>query len=257
MHLRSLVLLLMFLPIGARRSIRIDDSHHGAQQQNNMFANKLEVSAESGDALIPGGSGKGSFRRAPDAGVPSVRGTMPLMAARDGLKLDPARQKLVKAGLPVKFASRVSYQTGGQKQTGQEDEIIILWKEFQKCYPTREKALEVLSKNTLVILPQFSSPRKIRGTYALLQKRFGKSAAQDIVEKNPGVLAITPETVGKTSDEQIMDAANLADMLETNKDVFKAINTAVRVGFIGAIAYGISQNNPDWWETIRGASTGQ
>jgi hypothetical protein len=54
MHLRNLVLVLLLFPFGARRSIRIDGSHYGAQQQNNMLTNGLDVSAESREALIPG-----------------------------------------------------------------------------------------------------------------------------------------------------------------------------------------------------------
>jgi len=53
MHLRGLVLFLPFLLGSARRSIRIDDFHHGAQQQNDMVANGLEVSADAREALIP------------------------------------------------------------------------------------------------------------------------------------------------------------------------------------------------------------
>jgi len=64
MHLRSLVLFLLFLPGGARRSIRIYGSHHDAQQQNSTLANSLEVWAEEREALIPGGFGMGFFRRA-------------------------------------------------------------------------------------------------------------------------------------------------------------------------------------------------
>jgi len=54
MHFRRLVLLLCFLPAGARRSTRISDSLDGLQQHNNILANGLDVSAESGEALIPG-----------------------------------------------------------------------------------------------------------------------------------------------------------------------------------------------------------
>jgi len=55
MPLSSLVLLLWFRPGGARRNIRIADSHHGTQQQHNALANDLELSAESGETLIPSG----------------------------------------------------------------------------------------------------------------------------------------------------------------------------------------------------------
>jgi len=53
MHLRGLVLLLLSLPGSAHRSIRIDHSHHVAQQQNNMLTNGLEASAELQETLIP------------------------------------------------------------------------------------------------------------------------------------------------------------------------------------------------------------
>jgi len=63
MCLRGLVLLILFLPSGARRSIRIDDAQHGAQQQNNKLSNGLEVSAESQETFIPGGFVTGLSRR--------------------------------------------------------------------------------------------------------------------------------------------------------------------------------------------------
>jgi len=65
MHLRGLVLVLLFLPGFARRSIRLGGSHYDAQQRNNMLANGLEVSAQKAkQTLIPGGAGTGVFRRA-------------------------------------------------------------------------------------------------------------------------------------------------------------------------------------------------
>jgi len=64
MHWRGLVLLLSFIPAGARRSLRIDDSHHGAQQQNNTLANGFEVSSETQETLIPRGFGMGLSHRA-------------------------------------------------------------------------------------------------------------------------------------------------------------------------------------------------
>jgi len=64
MHLRGLVFFLFSFPSEARRSIRIDDSRDNAQQQDNMLANRLEVSAGAREALIPGGFGPRILHRA-------------------------------------------------------------------------------------------------------------------------------------------------------------------------------------------------
>jgi len=70
MHFRGIVLFVLFPAGGARRSIRIVDSHQGAQQENNTLANSLDVSAEARDNLIPGGFRTDVFRRAhPQAGA--------------------------------------------------------------------------------------------------------------------------------------------------------------------------------------------
>lgn len=117
------------------------------------------------------------------------------------LALDEAREKLVKGGLPQKFAERVSFQSSGQRVAGQEDEILILWREFKKCYPNEKVAQQMLSKNTAVILPQLNSPRKIKGTYTLLKKRLGKAATSELLLKNPGVLVCSPEGLAKQTDQ--------------------------------------------------------
>lgn len=70
MNLCGLVALLLLLPGSARRSIRIFDSHNGAQWQDSQLANGLEVSSESREALIPGDLRTGLSRRVgPRAGA--------------------------------------------------------------------------------------------------------------------------------------------------------------------------------------------
>jgi len=96
MHLRCLVLFLLLLPSGARRRIRIDDTYHDAQQQNNTLADGLEMSAGAREALIPGGLGQRIFRRAgPHAG-----------AWREGSKQDGRRAEPPEAHrvAPIKMA---------------------------------------------------------------------------------------------------------------------------------------------------------
>ena len=155
------------------------------------------------------------------------------------LKLDPAREKLVKGGLPLKFAERVSFQSSGQRIAGQEDMILTLWKEFKKCYPSEAVAQQMLSKNTAVILPQLNSPSKIKGTYALLIKRLGKKQAQEIVQKNPGVLVCSPTALAKESDESIIKAANFVESVENNKPLITAASGLLYASILGAFAYRI------------------
>lgn len=184
------------------------------------------------------------------------------------LALDPAREQLVKGGLPLKFAERVSFQSSGQRIPDQEKMILALWKEFKKCYKSEEVAREMLSKNTAVILPQLNSPAKIKGTwarrtnphlfprlpsvarplrppiwllrYALLNKRLGKAKAADVVTKNPGVLVCSPDALAKETDESIIKAAELVATLDANKPIIRAIAGAVWFGIIGAVAYRIN-----------------
>lgn len=54
MQLSSFVLLLWFLPGGARRTTRVEESLRSAQQQINTLADGFETSAQSRDAWIPG-----------------------------------------------------------------------------------------------------------------------------------------------------------------------------------------------------------
>jgi len=53
MRFSCLVLFTLFLPGAARRSLRIDDSHNEAQQQNSTLAKAFEGSAEARAAFIP------------------------------------------------------------------------------------------------------------------------------------------------------------------------------------------------------------
>jgi len=54
-NLRGLIILSLFLPRAARRSFRIGDSRHDAQQQNKMLTKDFEVSADGKDAFVPTG----------------------------------------------------------------------------------------------------------------------------------------------------------------------------------------------------------
>jgi len=92
MHLRGLVLLLLYLAAGARRSTRINDSHQDVRQESNLTAGGLEVSAETREALIPGGIRTGVFRPAgPSTGALSKHHVAP------SIRLGPRRAKDMKS----------------------------------------------------------------------------------------------------------------------------------------------------------------
>lgn len=61
-HFCGLVLSLLLLPGGARRSIRIHEFQDGAQRQSNTLSNRLEVSDATREALIPGAGVARNFR---------------------------------------------------------------------------------------------------------------------------------------------------------------------------------------------------
>jgi len=63
MHLHSFILFLLFLPRNSRRSLRIGDSHHDAQQQTNAVSKVFEVAGNARQAFFPRGCSMGKFRR--------------------------------------------------------------------------------------------------------------------------------------------------------------------------------------------------
>ena len=74
-------------------------------------------------------------------------------------------------GLPPFLASRISFQTGGFKQPNQEEETLILWNTFKKCYATEADAEAAVNKTSMTVNPSMNSPSKISGTFALLKAR--------------------------------------------------------------------------------------
>jgi len=105
MHLRGLVLFLFLLPADARRSNRIDDSRDYAQQQDNMLANRLEVSAGAREAFVPGVFRPPVFHRAgPQAG-----------ALREGSKQDGRR--VVNADPSMQAASATAVEADARAPT--------------------------------------------------------------------------------------------------------------------------------------------
>merc|ERR1719221_733927 len=63
MHLRGSVIFLYFMVVGCRRNMRIGNSHHDAQQQNNMLSVGVEGSGGAEETFVPARFGTGIDRR--------------------------------------------------------------------------------------------------------------------------------------------------------------------------------------------------
>ena len=148
--------------------------------------------------------------------------------------------------LPAGVASRLSFQTGGYKTANQDEEILILWNTFKQCYPSEEAAIAALEKNTAVIAPQINSPTKIMGAYDLLVERFGEGGVVEIITKNPGILACTPESLSTQSNDDITAGAALVVTLEENKGAIKAFIGVSFISFPLLVGWQAGRNKGLW-----------
>ena len=177
----------------------------------------------------------------------AARTTQIAMVSLKGESKSDTRTREIPKGLPVKLADRVSFATSGIKTANQIEEVGILWKEFRKCYASENLAIEAATKNAAVLQPQLNSPTKIKGTYALLKRRFGNKGAADIIQRNPGVLVCTPASMEKQSDEEILKAVELVEWLDANKGLIKAVSTTIYLSFVALISYGVAaKGNPEY-----------
>ena len=96
-----------------------------------------------------------------------------------------------------------------------------------------------MTKNAAVLQPPLNSPTKIKGTYALLKRRFGNKGAADIIQRNPGVLVRSPASMEKQTDEEILKAANLVAFLDENKLPIKIISGGAFLAIVVSIVYRI------------------
>jgi hypothetical protein len=104
-------------------------------------------------------------------------------------------------------------------------------------------AIEAAEKNSNVFNPQLNSPTKITGTFALLVQRFGKKGAQELIMRNPGVLICSPTSLAKESNESILKAASLIEVLDANKPLLRVVARTTGTLLIVSIIYGIIAKN--------------
>lgn len=176
-----------------------------------------------------------------------LRVSPPMMMARNAPK--PASYvpegRVLKGGLPDEVFQMTNFATGGARTDNTVAEIEMNWKAFKGCFASEALAIEAAKKNSAVFSPQFSSPTKIKGTYALLVKRLGKAETAALLMKNPGVLCNSPGSLEKCSDAEILSAAETVAMLDANKPLIKGVAGVVLLAVVASLFLRTSSINPD------------
>ena len=172
-----------------------------------------------------------------------LRASPPLMGARPppgGQKYVPEGRDL-RGGLPEEVFSKTNFATGGARTADTVKNIETLWKTFKACYPSEQAAKDAAKKNSAVFSPQINSPRKIKGSFGILVKRFGKREAQSLIQRNPGILVNSPEGLDKCSDKEILDSVALVETLDANKPLISALAGIVWFGVLFGVGFRILQ----------------
>ena len=147
-------------------------------------------------------------------------------------------------GLPEEVFAKTNFATGGARTENTVAEIEMNWKAFKGCFANEKLAIEAAKKNSAVFSPQFSRPSKIKGTYALLVKRLGKTQTAELLMKNPGVLCNSVSGLEQCSDAEILKAAETVAWLDANKPLLNGAASLVLIGVLVAATYRTTTVNP-------------
>ena len=66
---------------------------------------------------------------------------------------------------------------------------VPMWKAFRKVYGSDAAAIAAAEKNVIPILSFINTEANIKENWQVLQEKFDKDEAKDIVTRNPGILA--------------------------------------------------------------------
>ena len=104
-------------------------------------------------------------------------------------------------------------------------------------YPSDETAIAASQRSLGTVLPYLNRPSNIKGSYQVLIGMFGREGADDVIAKNPGILACDPRALKQAEPDQIANAANVINTIETLPIPPAVRNNADKiVFFIGAAA---------------------
>jgi hypothetical protein len=148
----------------------------------------------------------------------------------------PAVMLLGKRAPPEIYQKLKPTNSGTGRGLASVSEIDAIWSAFESAYGSRDRALEASRRNSQVLLPFINRPSTISGAHAVLVQLFGKAGALDIITKNPGVLACNPASLARASKQDIINAANLVNSIDTMPPNIKSgIPFLTLLAIVGAV----------------------
>ena len=120
-------------------------------------------------------------------------------------------------GLPAKIEALLE-PTVDRKAT------VPMWKAFRQVYRSEAEAIAAAEKNVIPILSFINTESNIRENWKVLQEKFPKDEAYDIVTKNPGILANKAGDLRSSSAGEIRSSMQFVTAFD---DVPKEIRTLI------------------------------
>jgi hypothetical protein len=82
--------------------------------------------------------------------------------------------------------------------------VAALWRAVCKVYPSEEAAAAAVVNTPSLILPWVNTPSNVAGSFAVLVDILDSTeSAQDVISKNPGILACNPQRLALSSAGEI------------------------------------------------------
>ena len=146
-----------------------------------------------------------------------------------------APQLLFGGGLPAELAEL--------SKACEPSEVLPLWRELRKCYPSERAALDAAKKQPLIVLPFFNTAENIRLCNQILREQgFSEAERVDIVVTNPGVLANKPYDLANSSPDEIRDSVKFVARVESIPEPIRlAIPSVTAVTIVAFIAKRLSE----------------
>ena len=114
--------------------------------------------------------------------------------------------------------------------------VAALWRAVCKVYPSEEAAAAAVVNTPSLILPWVNTPSNVAGSFAVLVDILDSTeSAQDVISKNPGILACNPQRLALSSAGEIKAVAAIRATLSTLARPLSMLGLGVVV--LGSVAF--------------------